>query len=275
MSLYDEARHARHRYLYLGHDPAVCALAIGAPVLWLLGHPERAVRREREAMELARRLGHAPSLAHALWFVGECQVARGDIGAVTVTARELLALCDEHKLPQPRATGLMFLGWALARTGEVADGVRRLEEGLAVWNRLGARSYLPRGHCLLAEARLLEERYGDGLEQVARALAVAAETGEQWCAARLHQLRAELVLQAHGRNDEAVETSLRAAIDIARSQGARGWELRAATLLARLLAERGERGMAHDLLAPIHIRFTEGLNTPALQEAEAVLTALS
>ena len=100
--------------------PAVCALALGAPLLWLLGHRERAVRREREAMELARRLGHAPSLAHALWFVGECQVARGDV--VAATARELLVLCDEHKLPQPRATALMFLGWVLARTGDVVDG---------------------------------------------------------------------------------------------------------------------------------------------------------
>ena len=190
------------------------------------------------------------------------------------TARELLALCDEHKLPQPRATALMFLGWALARSGEVAEGSRRLEEGLAVWDRLGARSYLPRGLCLLAEARLLEGRYAEGLEQVARALAVAAETGEQWCAARMHRLRAELLLHSHGRNDEAVETSLRAAVDVARSQGATAWELQAATLLARLLAERGERAEAHDLLAPVHARFSEGLDTPDLREAEAVLTAL-
>jgi len=45
-------------------------------------------------------------LAHALWFVGEAQVARGDAEAAMATAAELLALCDEHKLPQPRATGL-------------------------------------------------------------------------------------------------------------------------------------------------------------------------
>src|ERR671922_69344 len=102
MALYDEGRHERHRFLYLGHDPAVCALAIGAPVQWLLGRPERAIRLEREAVELARRLRHAPSLAHALWFVGECQVTRGDIPAATATATELLALCEEHKLPQPR-----------------------------------------------------------------------------------------------------------------------------------------------------------------------------
>ncbi|MGD9509682.1 MAG: AAA family ATPase [Geminicoccaceae bacterium] len=274
MSLYDEGRHHRHRYLYLGHDPAVCALAIGAPVLWLLGHPERAARREREAIGLARRLGHAPSLAHALWFVGEGQVARGDVEAAMATARELLALCDEHRLPQPRATALMFQGWVLARCGDVAEGSRQLEEGLAVWDRLGARSYLPRGLCLLAEARLLEGRHAEGLEQVTRALAVADETGEHWCTARMHRLRAELLLHLRGRNDEAVEMSLRAAVDVARSQGATAWELQAATFLARLVAERGERTEARDLLAPVHARFSEGLDTPDLREAKELLETL-
>src|SRR4051794_2915737 len=98
----------------------------------------------------------------------------------------------------------MFQGWALARAGEAAEGSRRLEEGMAVWGRLGARSYLPRGLCLLAEARLMEGRYAEGLEQVARALAVATETGERWCVARMHRLRAELLLHSRGRNDEAV-----------------------------------------------------------------------
>jgi predicted ATPase len=274
MALYDEERHERHRYLYVGHDPAVCALAIGAPVQWLLGYPERANRFANEAVELALRLRHAPSLAHALWFVGECQVACGDVAAVTATATELLALCEEHKLPQPRATALIFLGWALARTGEAAEGTQRLEEGLAEWHRLGARCYLPRGICLLAESHLLGRRYAEGLEQVAQALAIAEETGEHWCVARMHQLRAELVLQMLGRNDGAAEESFHTAIKIARAQGARGWELRAVTSLARLVAERGEREKAVDLLAPVYRGFTEGFGTPDLTNAGALLDEL-
>jgi len=120
----------------MGHDPAVCALSIEAPVQWLLGHPNRAAWVEGEATALARRLRHAPSLAHGLWFVGEAQVLRDDVAAVTATATELLELCEEHKLPHVRATGLMFRGWALARCGQVAEGVRCLEEGFSVWDRL-------------------------------------------------------------------------------------------------------------------------------------------
>jgi predicted ATPase len=275
MSLYDEGRHVRHRYLYLGHDPAVCALAIGASVSWLLGRSAGALERERDALVLARRLGHAPSLAHALWFVGEGQVARGDAGAAMATARELLALCDEHKLPQPRGTALMFMGWALARSGEAAEGSRRLKEGLAVWARLGARSYLPRGLCLLGETLLLQRRYTEGLEEVARALAVADETGEQWCVARMHRVRAELLLRSRDQSDGAVEASLWTAVDVARSQGATAWELQAVTLLARLMAERGERAYGHDLLAPLWARLAEGPDTPDLREAAAVLAILN
>jgi predicted ATPase len=273
LALYDERRHERHRYLYLGHDPAVCALAIGAPVAWMMGQPERADRLEREALDLARRLRHAPSLAHALWFVGEAQVARGDAEAAKATTDELLALCDEHKLPQPRATGLMFQGWALARAGETALGTARVQEGLGVWHRLGARSYLPRAHYLLAECHLLAGRRADGLGEVARALAVAAETGERWCVARVHALRADLLLQ--GGDAAGAEASLRTALGIAREQGALGWELSAATALARLLAERGERGQAHDLLAPVRAAFPPGgFGGPDLRAAEAVLASL-
>ena len=104
LALYDEARHAHHRYIYLGHDPAVCALGMGAIVHQALGHPGRATRCEREAVILARRLRHVPSLANALWLVGGSQVVRGDAAAVIATATELLRLCEEHGILQHRAS---------------------------------------------------------------------------------------------------------------------------------------------------------------------------
>ena len=67
MALYDEVRHARHRFLYLGHDPAVCALSIKSVLQWLLGYAAQGVQLECNAIDLARRLHHAPTLADALW----------------------------------------------------------------------------------------------------------------------------------------------------------------------------------------------------------------
>jgi predicted ATPase len=275
MDLYDEVRHARHRFVYMGHDPAVCALSVGATVHWALGRPGRGMRLERDARKLAQRLQHPPSLALGLSFVGEAQVARRDVAAAMATAQELLALCDEHHLPQPRATALMFFGWALAHRGDVAEGIRHLEEGLGIWDRLGARVYLARAMCLLAEVYLQGGRYADGVKQVDLALATAVEIGDEGYIPKMHMVRASLLAHLGRSNVEAAETSLQQGIAVSRTQGARGWELRASTSLARLWCDQGKRTEARDLLAPIYGRFTEGFDTPDLKEAKALLDALS
>ena len=207
MGLYDEVRHARHRFLYLGHDPAVCALSIKSVLQWLLGHPTQGVRSERDAIDLARRLQHVPSLAHALWFVCQAQVARSDAVAVVNTANELLTLSEEHGLPQTRAVALAYLGWAIGQTEDVSRGIRRLEEGLAMYNRLGVRSNLCLTICLLAETYFMAEQYEKGMEQANLAIATSSEIGDRWCLPRIHTIRARL-LQTF-RQVDAAEASLR------------------------------------------------------------------
>ena len=91
----------------------------------------------------------------------------------------------------------------------------------------------------------------------------------------MHRVRAELLLHSRDRSVEAVEASLRTAVDIARSQGAAAWELQAVTLLAQLMADRGERMSAYDLLAPLWARLAAGPDTPDLREAAAVLAMLN
>ena len=76
-----------------------------------------------------------------------------------------------------------------------------------------------------------------------------------------------------GRTAEA-EASLRAAIDAARAQEARSWELRAATTLAQLLAGRGERAAARELLSGIYGWFGEGFDTRDLRAAKVLLDML-
>ena len=193
MGLYDEVRHARHRFLYLGHDPAVCALSIKSVLQWLLGHPTQGVQSERDAIDLARRLEHVPSLAHALWFVCQAQVARSDAVAVVNTANELLTLSEEHGLPQTRATALAYLGWAIGQTEDVSRGIRRLEEGLAMYNRLGVRSNLCLTICLLAETYFMAGQYEKGMEQANLAIATSSEIGDRWCLPRIHMIRARLL----------------------------------------------------------------------------------
>jgi class 3 adenylate cyclase/tetratricopeptide (TPR) repeat protein len=274
LNLYDETRHARHRFLYLGHDPAVCALSIKAILQWVLGCPTQGLRLESEAIESARRLQHAPSLAHALWFVCQAQIARNNATAVLGTATELLALSEEHGLTQTRAIASVYLGWAVGQTKDPNHGVRCIEDGLAAYDRLGLRSNLCLAICLLAETYLASGRYESGMEQANRALAASSEIGDRWCLPQIYITHARLVQQASS-NANAAETSLRRALEVANLQCAKGWELRAATSLARLLRDQGKRVEARDLLAPVYGWFTDGFDTRDLKEAKALLDALA
>jgi predicted ATPase len=273
LNLYDEVRHARQRFLYHGHDPAVCALSIKAILQWLLGHPTQGMRLESDAIDLARRLQHIPSLAHALWFVCQAQVTRNDAVAVIDTATELLKLSEEHGLPQTRAIALVYLGWAMGQTRDGTHGLRLLEEGLAAYNRLGARNNLTLAICLLAETSFMAKQHERGMEQVSLAIATSSEIGDRWCLPRINIIRARL-LQETCPNVDAAEASLRMAIDVAQSQSAKGLELRAAYSLARLWRDQGKRDEARDLLAPVYGWFTEGFNTLDLKETKALLNEL-
>jgi predicted ATPase len=117
------------------------------------------------------------------------------------------------------------------------------------------------GHCEVA-AQTLDD-----------ALATVERTSERFYAAELHRLRG-VFLTEEGAREEA-EAHLRCALSIAQEQQARGWSLRAATTLARLLVERGRRAEANDLLAPIYGWFSEGFDTADLQEAKALLEELA
>ena len=117
-------------------------------------------------------------------------------------------------------------------------------------------------------------RFDEGLEKADQALAVSSEVGDRWCLPRTHEFRGRLLLQQTSRNADAAEQDLLAAVGVARSQCAKGSELRAATSLAHLWRDQGKSTQACDLLAPIYSWFTEGFDTLDLKEAKALLDEL-
>jgi predicted ATPase len=104
------------------------------------------------------------------------------------------------------------------------------------------------------------------------ALQIVKRTGERWFAAELYRHKGQL-LQRQGQS-EAAEELYHKALSIAEEQGAKLWELRAATSLARLRLDQGRQTEARDLLAPVYAWFTEGFATPDLKEAKALLDEL-
>ena len=114
-----------------------------------------------------------------------------------------------------------------------------------------------------------------GLAALSEALALVEKTGERYYEAELHRLKGELLLQHAAPEVSHAEACFQQALDVARRQQAKSWELRAATSLSRLWQQQGKRAEAHALLAPIYGWFTEGFDTADLQEAKALLEALT
>jgi predicted ATPase len=146
---------------------------------------------------------------------------------------------------------------------------------MAAEEATGARVYTPFDLALLAEALALAGKIEEGLATLDDALAKAAASGERAWDAEIHRLRGELTGRLPYPDPAKAEESFRTALAIAREQGTRGYELRAAASLARLWGEQGRRGDARELLAPLYGSFTEGFDTADLKEAKALLDELA
>jgi class 3 adenylate cyclase/tetratricopeptide (TPR) repeat protein len=273
LALYDEQCHAHHRFLYLGHDPAVCGLAIAAQLCSSLGYAAQAKDRGDQALVLARRLNHEPTLMHGLWFVVESQMTRGDISGVAVNTSELLKLAEQYGLPLPRAMGLIYRGWALTHSGRADEGLALAIEGAGLLERMGNRMFLSRAYGVIAEIRLVVGRYREGLSEVEKAINVASSIGESFFMDRLLLNRA-LLMREMGQNEEMVEAALKRSLEFAAALGAKALELRTAIHLANLWDQNRKRDEARTLLRSTCDWFTEGRDTPDFKQATEMLCRL-
>jgi predicted ATPase/class 3 adenylate cyclase len=300
MTLYDPQEHGAHAALY-NLDPGVLCLTYAASTLWLLGYPEQARQRDREALALAQKLSHPHSLAWALARSAYVHRLRREAHAAQEQAEATMSMATEHGFPQLLAEGMMVRGWARAEQGAVVEGIAQMQQGLAASRRTGAE--LGRAYNLgfLARAYGKAGQADEGLRLVTEALVAVRRSGTRLFAPELYRSQGELLLQQAAENtrppsapperakedegDAAAPRSLpslseaepcfQRALDVARRQEAKSLELRAAMSLGRLWQQQGKRAEAHALLAPVYSWFTEGFDTADLQEANALLDELS
>jgi class 3 adenylate cyclase/predicted ATPase len=267
----DEHRDDAFRY---GQDIGAAAFAVLSWALWHRGYPDRSARAADRALVLSRELGHAHTLAQALAVAGRTAVFARDVATAHACGNDCVALASEHGLAQWVAFGRILQGWADAQRGEAATGIARIRDGLAAYEATGARSATPFHLALLAEALAFAGKIEKALAALDDALATAAVSGAKGWDAEIHRLRGELTARLPYPDPAKAEDSFRTALAIAREQGTRGYELRAATSLARLWGKQGRRDEARDLLAPLYGWFTEGFDTADLKEAKALLDEL-
>jgi predicted ATPase len=275
MALYDPQRHYSLAFDYGGQNPEVSCRSLTAWALWMLGYPDRALKRSQEALTLAQELAHPHSLGFALYFAAVLPWLRREGQRTQERAEALMALCREHGFAELLALGMILRGWALAAQGQAADGVAQIHQGLAAYQATGAELLRPYFLALLGETYGSIKQTEEGLTTLAEALAAMSHSEQRYYGAELYRLKGELLLARSPAPRAEAEACFRQALDIARRQSAKSLELRAAMSLSRLWQQQGKRDEARQLLAEIYGWFTEGFDTADLQEAKALLDALA
>jgi predicted ATPase len=273
-SLYRPDEHRDSAFHY-GQDIGVSAFVQLSWVLWHCGYPDQSARAADRALAYSRQLGHAHTLAHALAMAAMTAVFARDVATACARSNDCVAITSEHGFAQWAAEGRVLQGWVDAQQGEETTGIARIRNGMAALEATGNRVATPLFLTLLAEALALAGKLEEGLAALDDALAKAAVSGAKGWNAEIHRLCGELTARLPYPDPAKAEDSFRTALAIAREQGTRGYELRAATSLARLWGEQGRRGEAHELLAPIYGWFVEGFDTPDLKEAKRLLDELA
>jgi len=271
VALYDPERH-RHYMRRYGEDPGLWCYSYAAWTDDWLGYRDRALDESRRAIEIARELSTPLALVIALTGGTTLHQFRREHAATLACAEEMIELADRLGLVQHRTWASIHKGWAQACGGKTGDGLAEIETALATWRTIGGLNNRTHFLNLLAEVCCLAGKPEAGISALDEADEIASSVNLHAHDAETQRRRGELHL-ALGRDAEA-ESSWVRAIELARSQGAKTPELRAATNLAGLWREQGSNSEARDLLEPLHAWFTEGFDTPDLKEAKLLLDEL-
>jgi predicted ATPase len=193
----------------------------------------------------------------------------------SVQAEEVVALADEKSSPVWRALGMSAQGCLFALTDKSLAAIQLINSGLAANRSTGSTVWMPLHLSHLALAFAVLGKFDDAWRCIGEAISTIETTKERWCEAEVNRVAGEIALKSPERNVVKAEASFDRAIEVARKQQAKSWELRAAMSMARLWRDQGKRDQARDLLTPVYGWFTEGFDTLDLKEAKALLGELA
>jgi len=271
----DGLQEPANRATYTGltlEDPHAASLAHLGLTLASLGYLDQARARLAEALSEAHRLDHPYTVIWVLSMLCGLEAIVGSPHETKRHADKIIILSTEHGFSLWLAWGLLQRGWSLTALGQAKEGLTLLKKALSMRRPSGAVLNMPRALCFLAEAFAKVGRLGDSLNCLAEAAQLIETTGERAREAEFWLLRGDLMIETGDRL--AAEQNYCQAITVAKQQSAKPFELRAATALARLWRDQGKCAESRNLIAPVYNWFTEGLDTPVLKEARALLDEL-
>jgi class 3 adenylate cyclase/predicted ATPase len=262
--------------LYGAHDPGCCGLSNRAFILVMLGRLDQAEVESAKALELSERIGHKPSIAHTCQFRGEYNVILNRPEEAEEYLTTCMSLSEKFSLAAYHNAADLMQGFVRVSRGDVEAGVQQAEAALETLKSVPSRQFhLPIRMSIVGRAKVAAGDAEGALAIFDAALEATSSTGEVWYEAETLRLKAEALLALLEPRTSEAEQCLKAAIAVAQKQEAKYWELRAATVLARIWARQGRHAEAHGLLAPVHGWFTEGFGNTDVKDAAALLADLA
>jgi predicted ATPase/class 3 adenylate cyclase len=265
-----ESQGYKSRRFGLGNNPGVACYTTSALVLWLLGHPDRAVERANRAVALATELGHPFTMSYALFHSGFLHLWRREPEIARDRATRVSDVAEGHDLQIWRAIGRCLLGAAITELGRFDEGLAQIRQGLDLYQGLKTPPvFWPLLLSLHAGAYGRSGRPADGLNLIDEAIEIAGSG--LTLIPEFYILKGDLLVGLPGADDESAETWFQRAFDVAHGLDARMSQLRAAIRLCR--RRRDQRGALHAqrVLYGVYDKFTEGFTTADLIEARALV----
>lgn len=273
LTIYKPEVHRHHAAIFGGHDPGVCAHYNNAMIQWLTGFPDSAVESAAQAVELANQINHPFSqvLAHVFSsFIAHCC---GDHQAAAMHTRQIAELSQSHGIaPDCAAQARVIGGWQKMQTGEQANGINDIEQGIITLRNTGVRTHQLLLLSILADSYARIDQIDDGLRTIEDAMTCINETGEHTFESEIYRLKGKLLLiQSHENEKVAIEAIMHA-WELANSQKAASLELRALLTLCQFLSGKKQDQYLRGVLEPLYHQFTQGHDTADLRTAATLLS---
>lgn len=240
-----------------------------ALVLWPLGAIARARRLAAEAVSASGEkpaLSQANALVHRAVFDGLC-------GGMLQQTETILALglARDHTMPLYVAAGTYLNGLAKWRAGERMAGLADMRHGWTLLHENDCYLCEPFWGMHVAMAQAEVGQVDTGLELLSELIAWTGQSGQHWLDAELHRVRGQLLSRHGPSNESSAEDALKQALEIARHQQTKTFELRSALGLARLYKIQDRADAAFELLVPALAEFDAERNLPEVEQAKELL----
>lgn len=233
LALFDAKIYQSMASSYGNHDAACCARNFSAISLALAGDGEGARAMIDHSLAAARSLDDPFSLALTLYFTSAAAQMLGDVSLATANSELSVQMAIEHDLAQPKAWSMGVAGWCVAENGDLDRGLALATQAIAAMQAIKSRHFLAYLFGLLTDVHLKAGHHAEAMKAVEEGLAIAEATGECFYSAELHRLRGELWARPPYGEKRKAAASFRAAIKLAKQQGATALEHKANESLRR------------------------------------------